>query len=663
MLLLDFNSDSYPDFLLYGKSANEVVIHKGGRDLKFSKPQKKFFYYFISEIKPLNYKKGYGQIYLFISRPEKLAGLVSFTKYGTPQLLNQIEFDSHPTDLSIADINGDGKNEALVYGTNFNGISILRERDFILHEEKIVENKLFSEAAILDMDYDSFPDIVGYDLLNNSLYCYYNDQFGEFQELRELFPGNAISNLTSVDINSDDFADLLFTNNNRFEILFGDSVSSFENHKIIDFKFSPEKFVVDDFNQDKMKDIAFIHSGNNAVSIAFGVTKDQFSDPIYYMERESLVCGVGFSNGKSRALAVLAEEGKLYFTYNVSNFSEDFKISIGCRPDLISLFDYERSKNSMIFIDRSHMSAVFILNNNPKYFTSYYNHKISEYHNRVVSDNISSLTKTFCFYSDGGRLIELLQINFINNNVSNHILYVDHPIRDLVIGQTDDNRESIIYALSAPSGILKVSEFTQHGSKFRKTVFDSVAVNVKEAVFSTKYENSIYFLDEGAFEFKRVSGFDNPHIRTFLSVPQSLFMNQEGTSILFENLENVIHGRDRIISFTTIDGATTAYYFDGVKFKTISTNNIFPSGFLSAQLDITGQVWGTNKQNKSYYFNRLLKQLYQIGSDMKLRKVGFKGKVELERVNNYIVSTLSSRKEYFIYSDNSDKCVTIQVIK
>ena len=86
----------------------------------------------------------------------------------------QHKFNSYPTSLAVADINGDGNSEAIVSGNNFEGISLFLLKNN-LNEIKIVAKGTYSSVQFLDLNYDGYPDIAAFESRKNRLYFFINE--------------------------------------------------------------------------------------------------------------------------------------------------------------------------------------------------------------------------------------------------------------------------------------------------------------------------------------------------------------------------------------------------------------------------------------------------------------------------------------------------------
>ncbi|MCB9207201.1 MAG: hypothetical protein H6611_07840 [Ignavibacteriales bacterium] len=61
-------------------------------------------------------------------------------------------------------MDNDGKNEALVYGNNFNGIVKIENDGYRLNQEIVFPQSVFSDLILLDFNQDEINDVIGADM-------------------------------------------------------------------------------------------------------------------------------------------------------------------------------------------------------------------------------------------------------------------------------------------------------------------------------------------------------------------------------------------------------------------------------------------------------------------------------------------------------------------
>ncbi len=352
MLITDFNKDSIPDIVLFGKESKNIALHKGEEEFPELSFKEKFFFYPVTEMKKLDEREDESDLYIFVSRKKRLAGLASFTKYGTLQLLNQIEFDSYPSGISTGDFNEDRVTEAIIYGDNFNGLSILTRDDLSLKETKITEGATYSFASFVDPDYDGITDLIAYNNLKGKLVFFQNDHEGGFREAREIELTENPKDIAISDLNNDGFVDLSWLSDRSFYYIKGDSVSSYRNKKELITNYKPRNYAICDFNSDRFADL-LITSENN-VNLYTGNKEGGFtlSLPMLFGVNPEAIAVYG--HGKKSFVSVYDSGGKIFSIFKTNNITGE--ISLPVSGEKILKLD-NKEKNSFLICGGNNKSA------------------------------------------------------------------------------------------------------------------------------------------------------------------------------------------------------------------------------------------------------------------------------------------------------------------
>ncbi len=370
MLITDFNKDSISDIVLFGKESKNIALHKGEEEFPELSFKEKFFFYPVTEMKKLDEREDEADIYIFVSRKKRLAGLASFTKYGTLQLLNQIEFDSYPSGISTGDFNEDRVTEAIIYGDNFNGLSILTRDDLSLKETKITEGATYSFASFVDPDYDGITDLIAYNNLKGKLVFFQNDHEGGFREVREIELTENPKDIEISDLNSDGFVDLSWLSDRSFYYIKGDSVSSYRNKKELITNYKPRNYAICDFNGDRFADL-LITSENN-VNLYTGNKEGGFalSLPMLFGVNPEAIAVSG--HGKKSFASVYDSGGKIFSIFKTNNITGEISLPVSGEK-ILKLDNKEKNcflicggknKNSFEFTVSGSGSALRKIDNN-----------------------------------------------------------------------------------------------------------------------------------------------------------------------------------------------------------------------------------------------------------------------------------------------------------
>ena len=272
---VDFDQDGVKDLILYGNNQKNFVIHRGFRDSTFSKPIRKFFFFPIDDFKWLTKTKSGTDYYLFVSRNKRLIGLVSFTNSFSLQLLNSIEFNSYPSSIKIVDLNKNGKNEALIFGNNFNGIQHITNNGYKLENFELNIENVYSDIILQDFNQDDLEDLIAVDVIKNSISFLENNEFSGFVPIREIEFDESLFSIEVLDYNNDNFTDLIVAKENGLEILLGDSVYSYTKQSEFKTPFTSSQFILADLNKDSTYDLFKINSLGDQLVMYSNIFKEK----------------------------------------------------------------------------------------------------------------------------------------------------------------------------------------------------------------------------------------------------------------------------------------------------------------------------------------------------------------------------------------------------
>lgn len=486
LLFHDINNDGIKDIFLYGNKSKSFVFIEGLEDNSFAKPSKKFFFYPIDEIKWFNKTKEGTDYYLFISRNLKLAGLVSFTKSNSLMLLNTFEFNSYPSNIKITDLNNDRKNEAIIYGTNFDGLALITNDGFKLNIKNIVDQKVFSDVVLLDLNQDGYDDLITLDFIDNALVFYDNLTKFKFSALREIEFDEIVSKIKKVNFNSDDFDDLILLKERGSEILLGDSVFSFSQNLNYNFPFKAKDVLITDVNRDSYNDIILLNEKDNQIRIIFDTNKEEkYID--YNFSGVSSINSVQFENDKS--LLLNSKNGKIFFLNTAIKWGNSFNFFVGGKFSKIKSIKNKNSLFTQAVLNHENYTLNTLQLNTEHKFTS-----LSSFEFITPIDNFEEKIEKnlFAGYSKGGRNIELLNISLPKlAGISNNLIYSEFPIQHIEI---DDNLN--IVALQNVKNQLYAQSFINKNKNYsaqKPVLIDSLVV----ASYLNKLNDYYFWVKEG----------------------------------------------------------------------------------------------------------------------------------------------------------------------
>ncbi len=649
---LDFNSDGYRDLLLLSESMNRYLTITLDNKANFGKVAERFNANNFSSLHLIGGGNSRKRYYA-LSRKNKNVLIAEFSKNGTVSVLSKLKLNGYPSTIDAGDIDGDGVHEALVAGAACEGLTIVKEKKGKLQTLDVIKGKIFSAAAFMDLDYDTFADIAAVDLMTNSIILFYNDQFGAFIESRSIALGGKIRELKVVDFNSDGFTDISFIQNNRFEVLLGDSISSFQKKMILETPVKPDKYSILDFNGDGYNDVAFINSKEGALYISYAKGDDSFYQPILYLIKNGLTDLASFVDRGGRKIALLDSSGKVYFISSIIFRDESFSISLGAKPAVINTFDYLNDGfKDICFIDENERSLKIVLSERRNLFRIYSAHNLSNNYSNIVIDDILPKTKTFYCYSKGAREVELVKIDLEKNKISKEVLYANAPIEELKISKDKTKDRQSIILLSKKEGKLSLQIFDFRDFRYVSSGVYPIADNVNNASFILNGFKDIYYSTrqgQNASIYHTIV--DNKIIKTntlaSFSLNKNSFFNSE--LVCFDELDEKNKTAAAVV---TLDNKSTLFLF-GKKTAQFNLKNYVPSN--------SSLQYFANGNGLSFFYldterNKLRKiTLLDSGKSIKESDI-----IASNGINNYFVAKLNRRNIYLVFSNKFQNTLTFE---
>ena len=658
VLSLNFNNDSYTDLLLYSPEQKKVVSLSGEKNGGYLKSGIYKIPYAINSMKSLGDKDSKLKRYAFISRGNMRAGIYSITSTGRPYLTNTIKFDSYPGNISLADVNKNGNYEILVSGPSFNGLSIVSQSEGRMKEKKVVANESFSDAIFTDLSNDGYPDIAAFNQINNSLEFFYNEGGNNFKLVRSIKTDQPIHSLRSVDLNLDNYPDLIYTEGKTINIIYGDFASAYNNKTTIGTKFYPDQIISGDFNRDGIIDIAYLNCREGILSIIYAKNEHEFYPEITYLKKDGLQNIIPYYSKFINGIVSISINGNLFTEKNLPSVSGDVNISIGINPSAISTFDYANNGiNDICYIDSCNPSLDIIIRNSDGIPSTFYSYPLYDDFSDIIVDNADPREKSFYCYARGKRLIEILKIDFSRNSVEKNSVYSPGNIEDLKIQKTDNNFDNIYVAFKNNS-MLGLSILEYRNFRYAVANYSNLASDVYcSSITLSNGPGIIYWqkspkgatlnkisIANGTIVSNRLSTFSGGTVSSVYSFTGDLFNNDKDASISFLQAENV--------SYITVSN---------FKSNVVVNSRELPD---YTKVDSPAQLFFGETR-----LNGLKKLFIYSPKDNSLNRIDFinKGKdivtprlVQAEDVKSYFIKKMSSRNFHLVYTDKLNNCITIK---
>lgn len=640
---IDFDNDGIRDLFLYGKHEKSFVIHKGLKDSTFTGPIKKFFFYPIDDFKWFTKSVKGDDYYIFVSRNNRLAGLVSFTSTYSLRLLNTIEFNSYPSSIKITDFNKDGKNEALLFGNNFNGISYITNDGFRLKAESLNDQNVFSDIALLDFNQDDIDDLVVVDVLNNAVkFLEYTDILS-FTEVREIPFNESIYSIRKFDYNGDNIEDLAIAEENFLDIFIGDSVYSYSTSIKLKFPFTPEKFLFTDFNNDQNKDLVVID--NNEDEINFFSDMDSIRSPI-----KIKVGGINalkkFEYNNHSYIAALSKMGKIQLISNEIRWGKTFSLSIGGTPNHIKFIDLKDTLGSYFLTSNSKNNAINVINIDST--GSFIDYKSRQFLNTFDEFNITHNLTQLITYSNHNRLLEIITKAKLEENFRNpNYFYTAYPVERLFFNDNND-----IEVLESENEKLYLEQIVNVDGRY---LSDTTSVIDTSVISSNKsVNNKVYFWKKNNEQYSFNNFFEGQKKRIIKIDDKNI--NDANTVIISDQSNE----SEELLTIFSESDFERIYIVNGARAELFENkiNKLIPNQ--SDQQII--KYYSSALINKSLFVYRHSKnKIYIYEFDNQNKSLVLFNTIEAINLNDYFVHKFFD-KTYLVYTNKDNNCITFKVL-
>ena len=657
LFALNFNNDSYTDLLLFNPDSKKIEALVGEKNGGFGKPFLYSIPYEITNIRNLIDKNKIIKKYAFVSRQRMRAGIYSFTSSGRPYLNYSIKFKSYPENISSADIDKKGKDEFLISGSAFDGLSIVYQTNSGLKEKKIISNTSFSSAILTDLSNDYYPDIAAFNILDNSLIFFYNNGAGVFRKVRSIKFDQPIHNLYSTDLNLDNYNDLIFSEGRSIKIIYGDSASSYSTSTILNTHFKPDKIITGDFNRDGKMDIAYSNNEVGIISIFFGKDANNFYPEVIYTKKNGVQNIIPFYSKFVNGIAAVNLDGYVFTITNLPPYLESANISLGGRPSALSVFDDGNNGISDIcYIDNFTHSLDMIVRNASGIPSVFYSYPINENHSQIIVDNILPRIKTFFCHSYGKKLIDIIKIDFALNKVERNSVYAPGDIEDMEIKHTDNNFDNIYLTYKNDKSVgLSILEYKDYKYSISNYPFNitayssSVLLNNEIGMIYWSEKNNIQTLSKAVLSGGTITNnvlFNSKmdSVVSIFSFAGDLFNNDKDACISILKTKN-----NKFLTVTNdkktfiIRSSEIPNYFNIDQLNQLFFGEIRPSGLKKLYVYFPDK----NFISTIDFINK--------GRDIVIPKL-----INVENVNSFFIKKMSSRNFHLVYTNNSNGCITIK---
>ncbi len=654
----DLNSNGNDELIFYSASTKRIGIYSG--ILSENDSLREFQINLeISQLRRLKVDSGSTNLFAAVDRKHRKILLIDSSIDTLEVRNNQLEFDSYPENIITGDIDLNGKEEILVYGSGFDGLSILSLANDGIGERKIITGTSFSEAIFIDFNDDGYPDILAFNILEYSLQIFNNNTKGIFRLSRSIPYSEKISLLKTRDLNNDSIPDIIYAVGNYLEILFGDYQATFKNKKSIKLEEDPTGIVFGDFNGDKLLDISY-SLPKGTLNILFAKKDSDFYESITYLKNATPGPIAKFKSGNRDNIACFLETGEISVVTAVKEISKDLKLVPAIQAGTLKKFDYANDNVADIgFVDEyDNYLKLFLLDKSGVPSLFYY-FPLAENHKEIVVDDFYKQVKTFYCYIEGTPLLEVFKYNFKTNKLNRKQLYAPGAILDLNLQRVDSSLVNIFLVYNKQLK-LHLGKFENRDLSITFKEYPFIDRNVSLAKILVKDEPEVFYWksERDTLYFNKVDIEPGPNIlKTYFKIPKSdeLMINLYGANYYYNEYPT-------IVSFVQNNSQKYIFVFSGSRFSTstqffndqVSNIKEFGRGFFG-ETTMKGIINFTVNSVDDDYINTM------IYSD-KGKNYLLSHTVAADNVSDYFFIKPEQKNYYLVYS-NTEGELSITSVK
>ncbi len=645
----NFNNDAYTDLMVIDQANKKINVLEGLKDSEF-------------RLKATNeMPAGLKKLVLFdshqmnefcyITNKTRKAGLIKINSGGGISHRNILSFDTDPGFLTAFDTNRDSIPELLFSGPGMKGMTVFK--DYTKTSKSVLQSgTCYGEPVFVDMNSDSYKDVVSYNLFSGKLDCFYNNSRGEYSFVRSLNVPGFITQMKSFDYNLDGYADISYVIRNQINFILGDGVSSYSNTKTVYLHEEPYKYIYGDFNRDGKIDLLYVNKSRNKVSVLFQKDNLEFYPEVTYF------LGNGISDvnpvySKYFNGAVISQSnGNLTVIETLGLKEEKAEICFGGKNAILQSFDFGNDGlKDVAFLDSESKNVSFMTRDKSGYFTKLYIFNLPDIYSEIKIDDSQPFEKTIVCLQKEKQTIDAFSVDFINGGIKNIFSHRFKNLVDYDIGGVSP-RLSVLQYYSNTLTIEYYNAFTET-KPFLKS-----SCSIDNLVFAKiARDNSVLYSDKKGEEYSSKNWIPSAGTtklldKKLLKPEERIIRNYVG------DFYNDSHDRFFVLyeSNNELRG-----YFPGSPDMPVLDRSETP---LRVRLSDSVITFYRRKHNgepsKLYLYEPASSTLFRIDIVRKRGKIYLTEIGNIENVSNFIIEKLSGSHYYIISSSNNKRTTSFE---
>lgn len=343
-----------------------------------------------------------------------LGGAIGTGSFSTA---NNINSGSGSTEISSADVNGDGIQDLAVANLFANTVSIMMGtgNGAFTTGTSYVTGANPRSVLLADFNGDGNVDLASADGGSNSIGVRMGDGTGSFGAVTNNATGTEPSSIAAGDFNGDDILDIVVAErlSNSISLLLGNGDGTFKARVSYASGASPDSVATADFNSDGNLDVVSVDTSSNVISVYLGTGSGTLSTRVSYANSAaSYNVEVGDLNNDGAIDIVTAgqtnDEVSIFMGQGDGTFAGRISVTAGDAPSYIALGDFNGDGSlDIASADSGSDTVSILLNQGSGSFGPRTTHAVGDYPDAIHTDD---------FNGDG--VPDLVTANGLGNNIS-----------------------------------------------------------------------------------------------------------------------------------------------------------------------------------------------------------------------------------------------------
>lgn len=482
-LFLNENNENGSQLILFKENGYSVVKHENG---EFGKISNYSLNYSISNIKKI-FDEGGETYYAAVARKNRTVLIINITKEGFIRIVDYVKYYTYPSEIDTYYNNLNGSYTILVSGLNFSGLGVLNvNKQGKIIDKLYIKNNTYKSAFLLDLNWDFTPDIIAFNSILNKIDFLYTNDGKNYLKERDFYFNQRCNNIKLRDLNNDKLPEIIASVKSGFQILYGDSVYSFNHTKKIELKIEPNIFTFGNINNIGNNEIIFTDKEFGSLKILFeDVNNNNKYQYVDYCSGSVLLFKF-WEKDNEKKLFYLDNKKNINCISSITNLDEKTNI---CLPSISGSIGGDIPLNTLFFIDNNYLTLNLLYSNKQK-FDYYYKCKISDVYDKIKLFNKSG---NYCFAMTKGESNNLgyAFLNVTTGVFESSQIYMNEPIHDFSINTIDG--EIILTIITKYKGKIKVYKYIINNIKTELTEVIPIDANVFDAKINNFNPNDIFY--------------------------------------------------------------------------------------------------------------------------------------------------------------------------